>query len=63
MVITTIDIRLELKNRLKIFSISINDFLYFQADVSHAYQIIHKNGIPKERIIVMMYDDIAFNRL
>lgn len=30
-----------------------------QADVCHAYQILHKNGIPDERIIVMMYDDIA----
>lgn len=30
-----------------------------QADVCHAYQILHKNGIPDERIITMMYDDIA----
>ncbi|XP_038628572.1 legumain [Tachyglossus aculeatus] len=30
-----------------------------QADVCHAYQIVHRNGIPDEQIIVMMYDDIA----
>lgn len=32
-----------------------------QADICHAYQILHKNGIPDERIVVMMYDDIASN--
>ncbi|XP_066468261.1 legumain [Tiliqua scincoides] len=32
-----------------------------QADVCHAYQIVHRNGVPDEQIIVMMYDDIAFN--
>lgn len=32
-----------------------------QADVCHAYQILHKNGIPDENIVVMMYDDIAHN--
>lgn len=30
-----------------------------QADICHAYQILSKNGIPDERIIVFMYDDIA----
>jgi len=30
-----------------------------QADICHAYQIMHKHGIPDERIVVMMYDDIA----
>lgn len=30
-----------------------------QADTCHAYQILHKNGIPDENIVVMMYDDIA----
>lgn len=30
-----------------------------QADVCHAYQILHRNGVPDERIVVMMYDDIA----
>ncbi|XP_039289582.1 LOW QUALITY PROTEIN: legumain [Nilaparvata lugens] len=30
-----------------------------QADICHAYQIVHANGIPDENIIVMMYDDIA----
>ncbi|XP_007942730.1 legumain [Orycteropus afer afer] len=29
------------------------------ADACHAYQIVHRNGIPDEQIIVMMYDDIA----
>jgi len=33
-----------------------------QADICHAYQILHKNGIPDENIVVMMYDDIANNR-
>ena len=28
----------------------------------HAYQIVHKHGIPDENIIVMMYDDIANNK-
>ena len=32
-----------------------------QSDVCHAYQILHKNGIPDSNIIVMMYDDIAHN--
>jgi len=32
-----------------------------QSDVCHAYQILHAHGIPDERIIVMMYDDIANN--
>ena len=33
-----------------------------QADVCHSYQVVHKHGIPDERIIVMMYDDIAMNK-
>ena len=32
-----------------------------QADACHAYQILKKHGIPDERIVVMMYDDIAYN--
>ncbi|CAI9561102.1 unnamed protein product [Staurois parvus] len=32
-----------------------------QADVCHAYQIVKRNGIPDEQIVVMMYDDIADN--
>ncbi|VVC32207.1 Peptidase C13, legumain [Cinara cedri] len=32
-----------------------------QADVCHAYQIIKRNGIPEENIIVMMMDDIAYH--
>ncbi|KAJ9598420.1 hypothetical protein L9F63_010895 [Diploptera punctata] len=31
-----------------------------QADICHAYQILHRNGIPDENIVVMMYDDIAY---
>lgn len=30
-----------------------------QADACHAYQIMKKHGIPEDRIITMMYDDIA----
>ncbi|XP_045137857.1 legumain-like isoform X1 [Portunus trituberculatus] len=32
-----------------------------QADVCHAYQILHQHGVPDHRIIVMMYDDLAHN--
>ncbi|UJR32014.1 hypothetical protein I4U23_019484 [Adineta vaga] len=32
-----------------------------QSDVCHAYQILHKNGIPDSNIIVFMYDDLAQN--
>ncbi|KAL6105211.1 lgmn [Pungitius sinensis] len=32
-----------------------------QADACHAYQIVHKNGIPEEQIVVMMFDDLASN--
>eukprot|EP00918_Siedleckia_nematoides_P027671 GHVU01059615.1.p1 GENE.GHVU01059615.1~~GHVU01059615.1.p1 ORF type:complete len:458 (+),score=80.21 GHVU01059615.1:260-1633(+) len=32
-----------------------------QADACHAYQIMKKHGIPDSRIVVMMYDDLAFN--
>ncbi|CAL1289552.1 unnamed protein product [Larinioides sclopetarius] len=32
-----------------------------QADVCHAYQILKKHGIPDDRIIVFMKDDIANN--
>ncbi|XP_022097352.1 legumain-like [Acanthaster planci] len=32
-----------------------------QADVCHAYQVLHNHGIPDENIVVMMYDDIARN--
>jgi len=33
-----------------------------QADVCHAYQVLHKHGFPDERIIVMMFDDLANNQ-
>nr|CDJ26729.1 legumain-like cysteine peptidase protein [Tityus serrulatus] len=32
-----------------------------QADVCHAYQVLHNHGIPDEQIVVMMYNDIAYN--
>ncbi|XP_066902451.1 legumain [Halyomorpha halys] len=34
-----------------------------QADVCHAYQTLVNKGVPKDRIITLMYDDIAFNTL
>merc|ERR1711962_905214 len=34
-----------------------------QADVCHAYQILHAHGIPDDHIIVMMMDDIANNTI
>jgi len=33
-----------------------------QADVCHAYQIVHAHGVPDDHIVVMMYDDIAYNK-
>merc|ERR1712180_385181 len=33
-----------------------------QADVCHAYQIVHAHGVPDDHIIVMMDDDIAYNK-
>ncbi|KAK2915751.1 hypothetical protein Q8A67_000125 [Cirrhinus molitorella] len=33
-----------------------------KANVCHAYQIVHQNGIPDDQIVVMMYDDIAYNK-
>lgn len=33
-----------------------------QADVCHAYQILHAHGVPDDHIIVMMTDDIANNK-
>ena len=33
-----------------------------QADVCHAYQVVKNHGVPNERIIVFMKDDIAFNK-
>jgi len=34
-----------------------------QADICHAYQIMKAHGIPDERIIIFMKDDIAYNDL
>jgi len=33
-----------------------------QADVCHAYQVLHAHGIPDENIVVMMFDDLANNQ-
>uniref|UniRef100_A0A3B3SB54 Legumain n=1 Tax=Paramormyrops kingsleyae TaxID=1676925 RepID=A0A3B3SB54_9TELE len=33
-----------------------------QANVCHAYQVAHHNGVPDEQIVVMVYDDIAYNQ-
>ncbi|KAL1472717.1 hypothetical protein MTO96_022861 [Rhipicephalus appendiculatus] len=33
-----------------------------QADICHAYHVLHNHGVPDERIVVMMYDDIAHAR-
>ncbi|KAL1423962.1 hypothetical protein MTO96_020755 [Rhipicephalus appendiculatus] len=39
-----------------------NDYRH-QADICHAYHVLQHHGIPDERIVVMMYDDIAYNEL
>lgn len=33
-----------------------------QSDIFHAYQLLLQNGVPKENIIVLAYDDIANNK-
>ena len=35
--------------------------MFIKADICHAYQVLNAHGIPDERIVVMMYDDIAHN--
>ncbi|XP_077531675.1 legumain-like [Haemaphysalis longicornis] len=39
-----------------------NGYPYYrhQADVCHAYHVLHNHGVPDEQIVVMMYDDIAY---
>uniref|UniRef100_G3MM08 legumain n=1 Tax=Amblyomma maculatum TaxID=34609 RepID=G3MM08_AMBMU len=37
----------------------IYDNYRHQADICHAYHVLHNHGIPEEQIVVMMYDDIA----
>jgi legumain len=32
-----------------------------QADICHAYQVLHAHGVPDDHIVVMMYNDIAHN--
>ncbi|KAF3942986.1 hypothetical protein CMV_030415 [Castanea mollissima] len=34
-----------------------------QADICHAYQLLKKDGLKEENIVVFMYDDIANNEL
>ena len=34
-----------------------------QADICHAYQIVKNHGVPDQRIIVFMKDDIAYHEL
>ena len=34
-----------------------------QADVCHAYQVLHQHGVPDDHIVVMMYDDIAHDMM
>jgi len=33
-----------------------------QADACHAYQVLRRHGFPEDRIITLMYDDIANNQ-
>uniref|UniRef100_A0A0N5ASI8 legumain n=1 Tax=Syphacia muris TaxID=451379 RepID=A0A0N5ASI8_9BILA len=33
-----------------------------QADVCHAYHVVRSHGIPKEQIVTMLYDDIAYSK-
>ncbi len=33
------------------------------ADVLGVYDILKRNGVPEEKIVLMVYDDIAYNRL
>lgn len=32
-----------------------------QADVCHAYQILHKNGLPDSNVVTFMFDDVAYS--
>jgi len=33
-----------------------------QADIAHSYQLLIRNGLSRDKIVVMMYDDVAHNR-
>ena len=37
-------------------------FFSIKADALHAYKVVRAHGVPKEQIIVMVYDDIAYNQ-
>lgn len=34
---------------------------HLQADVCRAYHILRHHGVPDDNVVVMMYDDIAYN--
>lgn len=34
-----------------------------QADAHHAWNVVTRNGIPEENVILFAYDDIAFNSM
>lgn len=34
---------------------------HLQADVCHAYHILHHHGVPGDNVVVMVYDDVAYN--
>uniref|UniRef100_A0A6M2CGW5 legumain n=1 Tax=Rhipicephalus microplus TaxID=6941 RepID=A0A6M2CGW5_RHIMP len=55
------------KNKLRLWALLVAgsngyDNYRHQADICHAYHVLHNHGIPDERIVVMMYDDIANSR-
>lgn len=63
LIVTAITLQVEAKHWAVVVAGSNGWYNYrHQADACHAYQVLHKHGIPDENIIVMMYDDIAHNR-
>ncbi|KAL3248922.1 hypothetical protein MRX96_056256 [Rhipicephalus microplus] len=58
----------ERDNEPKLWALLVaGSFSYFNyrhhADICHAYHVLHNHGIPDERIVVMMFDDIANSSL
>ena len=50
------------KNWALLFTGAFGWFNYsVDSNLCHAYQVLHKAGVPDERIVVVMYDDIADN--
>ena len=43
------------------FTFPLSLLQLLQADICHAYQILHAHGVPDDQIVVMMYNDIAYN--